>query len=348
MRRRSTISLLALVALASTVGGVRAADPGLRTQAQALFKPLPAEVTSADNPITPEKVTLGRMLFFETRVSADGTVSCSRCHLPGLYATDGLPKPIGAEHRVNPRNSPTVLNAALEFAEHWRGDRASVEDQATKALIGPPSFGNPSFEAAMARLRAIPGYRPLFMEAFPGQKDPITSENWGKAIGAYERTLVTPAPFDAYLRGNDKALSPSAQAGLRDFIDVGCARCHNGVGVGGGMYQKFGVVEEYWKATGSKDIDKGRFDVTHDPADTYVFKVPMLRNVAKTPPYFHDGSVATLPEAVRVMARVQLGKTLSDEQVKHLVAFLESLTGTLPNDFQRVPVLPTAAFRPNP
>lgn len=339
-----TAFAVAVIALSLATGTCHAADQDLRAQAQGLFKPLPKEMASADNPITPEKVRLGRLLFFETRVSVDGTVSCSRCHQPFLYATDALPKPIGAEHRINQRNSPTVLNAALQIASHWRGDRKNVEDQATKALIGPPSFGNPSFEAAMAKLKAIAGYAPLFATAFPGQSNPITPENWGKAIGAYERTLVTPSPFDAYLAGDDAALPPAAQAGLREFIQTGCTACHNGVGVGGGMYQKFGLVEEYWKATGSAQIDKGRVDVTNDPADTYVFKVPSLRNVAMTPPYFHDGSAATLPDAVRIMARVQLGKTLNEEQVGRIVTFLQSLTGKLPADFIEVPVLPAAAF----
>ena len=333
-----------LLGLAVPVALTTAADESIRGQAQQLFKPLPAAMTSADNPITPEKVALGRLLFFETRVSIDGTVSCSRCHQPFLYATDALARPIGAEHRVNPRNAPTVLDAALQISSHWRGDRKDVEDQATKALTGAASFGNPNFEVAMARLKAIPDYAPLFAKAFPGQADPVTPENWGKAIGAYERTLVTPSPFDAYLEGKDGALSAAAEKGLHEFMQQGCGACHNGVGVGGGMYQKFGVVEDYWKATGTKDIDKGRVEVTKNPADTYVFKVPILRNVAMTPPYFHDGSVATLSQAVRIMARVQLGKQLDDEQVSSIVAFLGSLTGTLPETFVQAPVLPTAAF----
>jgi cytochrome c peroxidase len=321
-----------------------AQDSDLRTRAAAIFKPLPKAMTSPDNVITPEKVALGRMLFFETRVSEDGTVSCARCHLPSLYGTDGLQKPIGAEHRVNPRNAPTVLNAALQISAHWRGDRKSVEDQATQALVGPPSFGNPSYEAAMARIKAISAYPPLFAKAFPRDADPVTPENWGMAIGAYERTLVTPSPFDRYLAGDESALPADAKAGLREFMRAGCISCHNGVGVGGGMYQKFGLIEEYWKATGSPTPDKGRFDVTKDPADMYVFKVPSLRNVVMTPPYFHDGSVATLPEAVRVMGRVQLGRALKDEQVGRIVAFLQSLTGRLPDDFAASPVLPAAPF----
>ncbi len=330
---------------ALTPAAPHAQEPSLLVQARSIFKPLPKDMATAENPITPEKVELGRMLFFDPRISADGTVSCARCHQPSLYGTDGLAKPIGAEHRVNPRNAPTVLNAALQIAAHWRGDRRSVEDQATQALIGPPSFGNPSYDAAMARLKQIPEYGRRFAKAFPGEPDPITPEHWGQAIGAYERTLVTPSPLDAYLAGNETALTAEAKAGLRQFIQVGCVSCHNGVGVGGGMYQKFGLLEEYWKATGSTTIDKGRVDVTHDPADTYVFKVPSLRNVAMTPPYFHDGSVATLPEAVRIMARVQLARTLTEEQIGQIVAFLESLTGTLPESFARAPVLPAAEFK---
>jgi cytochrome c peroxidase len=346
LRDHVSTLLIVLATLWLTWGPARAADHALLTQAQALFKPLPKVMESPENPVTPEKVALGRRLFFETRVSLDGTVGCVRCHQPFLYATDALPKAIGALGRLNPRNAPTVMNAALQFVAHWRGDRKNVEDQAMQALVGPPSFGNPDYASAMAKLKAIPGYPELFAQAFPTEKDPVTPENWAKAIGAYERTLVTPSPLDAYLAGTATALSPAQEAGLREFVQTGCTTCHNGVGIGGGMFQKFGLVEEYWKATGSPEPDKGRFDVTKDPADLYVFKVPSLRNVARTPPYFHDGSVATLPEAVRVMARVQLGRTLTDEQVNRIVTFLESLTGKLPASFTEVPELPAAAFHP--
>jgi cytochrome c peroxidase len=246
--------------------------------------------------------------------------------------------------RINPRNAPTVLNAAVQFVAHWRGDRLNVEDQAKKALLGPPSFGQPDFAHAMKQLDAIPGYRGLFQKAFPGDAQPVNETNWASALGAFERTLVTPAPFDAYLKGQVSALSPAARAGLQSFIQLGCVACHNGAGVGGAMFQKFGVVEDYWKETGSKTPDKGRFDVTASEADLYVFKVPGLRNVAMTPPYFHDGSVATLPEAVRVMAKVQLGKSLTAEEIAPIVAFLESLTGQVPPSFATAPVLPAAGF----
>lgn len=347
MRHNRVSSILIVLALlALSRGSAWAADQALLTQARALFKPLPQVMQSPENPVTPEKVALGRLLYFETRVSLDGTVGCVRCHQPFLYGTDALPKAIGAQGRLNPRNAPTVLNAALQFVAHWRGDRKSVEDQATQALVGPPSFGDPDYASAMAKLKAIPSYPELFAKAFANEKDPVNQENWGKAIGAYERTLVTPSPLDAYLTGNATALSPAQEAGLREFVQTGCPTCHNGVGIGGGMFQKFGLVEDYWKATGSPEPDKGRFDVTHNQADMYVFKVASLRNVAMTPPYFHDGSVATLPEAVRVMARVQLGKTLTDEQVSRIVTFLESLTGKLPSNFTEIPELPAAGFHP--
>jgi len=334
------VTLLAAVVLAE------AGDPSLGDQARALFAPLPKDMGTADSPTTPERVHLGRLLFFDPRVAVDGAVSCARCHQPALYGADALPRSIGAEHRTHPRHSQTVLNAALQFVQHWRGDRTSVEDQAVKALTGPPAYGNPSAAAAMARLRAIRGYAPLFARAFPGDADPLTAENFGKAVGAYVRTLVTPSPFDAFLRGDDDALTPTAQAGLRTFVRVGCAACHNGVGVGGGMYQKFGIKEDYWRVTASAGVDRGRFDMTQDPADLYVFKVASLRNVAMTPPYFHDGSVPTLSEAVHVMARVQLGRTLADGEVTAIVTFLESLTGPLPADFATAPILPTAGVPP--
>ena len=171
-------------------------------------------------------------------------------------------------------------------------------------------------------------------------------QNMARAIGAYERTLVTPSPFDAYLAGNVNALSPAARSGLERFMSTGCVACHTGVGVGGSMFGKFGVLEDYWKATGSQTIDKGRFDVTNNPDDLYVFRVPSLRNVVMTAPYFHDGSIAPLSEAVRIMARIQLGVTLPDADTREILAFLESLTGELPPNFVTVPALPPVSELP--
>src|SRR5262249_23850242 len=322
-------------------------DGPLLQDAQGIFKPLPKDMATPEFPITPERVSLGRKLFFDPRISVDGTVSCARCHQAALYATDGLAKSHGAQDKLLPRNAPTVFNTALQFKQHWRGELENVEEQAKKSLLGP-AFANPDYATAMARVKAIPGYPELFAKTFPNETDPVTPDNWGKAIGAYERTLVPPSRFDEYLGGKTDALTAEERRGLRTFIDTGCADCHNGVGVGGQKFRKFGISSDYWKATGSKEIDKGRIDVTKDSADLYVFKVPGLRNVEMTPPYFHDGSVGTLPEAVRIMAKVQLGKTLSDEDTGAIVAFLKCLTGKPPNDFAIAPILPPSGFGATP
>src|SRR6516225_1991042 len=311
-----------------------AADDGvLLKQAQEIFRPLPKDMGSAEFPVTAERVQLGRSLFFDPRLTIDANMSCSSCHQPAFYGTDALPKPTGVKQRPHPRHVPTNLNAGTSFVIHWRGDRTNFEDQVFQALTSPITSGQPDEKAVVHRLSRIPGYAPLFKAAFPDEPQAMTLQNIAKAISAY-------------LAGNQEALSPGARAGLEKFINTGCVACHHGVGVGAGMYQKFGVVEDYWKATGSDPIDKGRFDVTKDPNDLYVFRVASLRNVAMTPPYFHDGSVATLPDAVTVMARVQLGVSLDDANIRDIVAFLQSLTGELPANFATAPVLPAGVVAP--
>jgi cytochrome c peroxidase len=348
--RLSITGLLAVV-LAAAAGRVTGSallrdgddEAALLKEAQTSFQPLPKDMATAEFPVTPERVRLGRMLFFDPRISADGTGSCVRCHQPALYAADGLPKSLGLHDKALPRNAPTVFNAGLYLKQHWDGGFANVEEQAKRALLGP-GFGNPDYATAMARVKKILGYTSLFQQAFPGEADPISADNWGKAIGAYERTLVTPSRFDEYLGGKSDALSAAERKGLRTFIDTGCVQCHNGPGGGGLAFRKFGVISDYWKATGSKEIDKGRFGVTNDPADLYKFKVAGLRNVAMTPPYFHDGAVGELANAVRIMAKVQLDADLSDTEANEIVTFLASLTGALPKEFERAPVLPAGGF----
>ncbi|WP_036292798.1 cytochrome-c peroxidase [Methylosinus sp. PW1] len=334
--KSALLTALATVGLTVATAALAAgADASLLADAKRVFAPLPASPSA-----TSAQAELGRRLFFENRVSADGNVSCSHCHLPEKQGADGLPKSFGVLGKLNPRNAPTIFNAALQFKAHWRGDRESIEDQAEKSPTGAVSFGNPDFATVIAKLKSIPGYTEAFAKAFPGEGDPVTQKNWGKALGAYERTLPQPTRFDAFLNGDAKALTPAEQEGLRKFVDAGCAGCHDGVGLGGTAFSKFGVVEDYWKQTGSKDPDKGRADVTKNDADLYVFKVPSLRNVAKTGPYFHDGSVAELPQAVRVMAKAQLGANLSDKDVAAITAFLGALTQPVPANYSALTPFP--------
>jgi cytochrome c peroxidase len=281
------------------------------------------------------------MLFFESRISVDGTVSCAKCHPFSLYAADGLRKSIGNRCLENPRNAPTVLNAAGQIAQHWIGNRADVEDQARQSVVGPASFGMPSAAEVEKRLKEISGYAILFERAFPGDKSPVSVENLALAIGAYERTLVTPSPFDDFLAGRQDALDARAKKGLRAFLELGCATCHSGPYIGGRMFRKLGLVEPYAKHTQSETLDEGRYAVTNDEADRFVFKVAGLRNVSRTPPYFHDGSVDDLEKAAWVMGKVQLGKDLSGEELGDIRAFLDSLTGKVPEDALRVPILPS-------
>ena len=316
-------------------------DEDLLKQAKQIFGPLPQVMLSEKNPITPEKVKLGKILFYETRISIDGTVSCVRCHPIGLYAADGLRKSIGNHCKLNPRNAPTVLNAAGQISAHWIGNRADVEDQARQSVIGPPSFGMPSNEAVEKKLSEIKGYMDLFRKAFPGESNPVTVENFAKAVGSFERTLVTPSRFDSFLKGDVAALDGQEKRGLKTYMEAGCLMCHSGLYVGGQVYQKSGIIEPYWKYTKSEPIDEGRYVVTKNEADKYVFKVPILRNVAKTAPYFHDGAVEKLKDAVWIMGKIQLGKDLEKAQVEEIVIFLKSLTGKIPEDALKVPLLPS-------
>ena len=355
MKATSKYLLYACTGLAAMLGGsMLFADDGekaLLARAQGVFKPLPKDAATPERPLTPERVELGRLLFFENRVSSDGHVSCAACHLPSYYGTDAMPQAMGNKGIVLPRNTPTVFNTALQFVQHYGGNRVDVEEQAVKAIASKLAYGNADMAEAEKRLRDLTAYRPMFEKAFPGEAEPMTAANWGTAIGAYERTLISHAPFDRYLKGDTAALGAQAKQGLDKFMSFGCAGCHSGTTVGGTMYQKFGITQDYWNLTGSKEIelfkgrDKGRFQDTKNDADAFMFKVQQLRNVAVTPPYFHDGSVADLREAVRIMAKLQLGRDLGDADVADLVAFLESLTGEIPAQFANVPNLPVASSK---
>lgn len=326
-----------LVAVLAPLAG--AAEPTaeeLQSQAAGIFRPLPKEMASPNHPVTAEKITLGRMLYYDPRLSKSQTISCNTCHLLDEAGVDHLSTSEGDRKQHGVRNAPTVYNAAQQFVQFWDGRAKDVEEQAKGPVLNPVEMAMPSEAATVAVLRSIPGYAPLFAAAFPGEKDPITFENMALAIGAFERRLVTPSPFDRFLEGDLKALTPDQLAGLATFISVGCIICHNGAGVGGGLYQKIGVVHEY----PTKDI--GRAEITKHDADKFFFKVPSLRNVVQTGPYFHDGKVTTLAEAIQIMGWDQLGKKLTPEQVTSIAAFLGSLSGRPDPAYIAKPKLPAS------
>ena len=312
-----------MLAAGFAMAGAAKADEPLRREAAALFGPIQAGAVS---PASPE-ARLGRALFWDTRVSLDGKTACASCHAAGDWGADRRSLSIDARGEATSRHSPTVFNSMSQPALRWLGDRKTGADQAEGSLTG--SMGFPSKQEGVAVLAKL-DYLPAFRAAYPQDPEPLSARNYGRALEAYEATLVTPAPFDRFLGGDDGALSESQKAGLRTFIATGCAGCHDGPLLGGRTFQRFGVVKDYWAETGSKKIDVGRFASTKKEEDRYVFRVPMLRNVAKTPPYFHDGSVERLDRAVRIMGAVQLGRTLDAAAVASIVAFLESLTGEVP------------------
>jgi cytochrome c peroxidase len=314
-----------------------AGDQELLKRAQGMFAALPEVAESEENPITAEKVALGKLLFHDTRLSMNGTISCNSCHKLDSFGVDGEKTSLGDTKERGARNSPTVYNAALHSMQFWDGRAKDVEEQAGMPVLNPVEHSMPNKAFVEKRLREVKDYAPLFAAAFPDEKQPVNYRSMERAIGAFERTLMTPAPFDAFVKGDVAALTPEAKEGLALFMDVGCTTCHMGVSLGGTMFQKFGLHQDFRPLTGSTDADHGLMDLTKKETDKDIFKVPGLRNVAKTAPYFHDGSVADLGKAVDVMARTSLNKELTADQVKKLVAFLESLTGTLPAAALEVP-----------
>lgn len=306
-----TLSLVVLAAAGISIAtDARAAlREEIQKRASQNFGVLPAEAVSAENPVTPEKIELGRRLFYEPRISISRKLSCNSCHGLATFGVDNEPTSVGHDGQRGARNSPTVYNAALHFAQFWDGRAPNVEEQAKGPVLNPVEMGMPSPEVVNQRLAEIPGYAPLFAAAFPGEKDPIHYDNFAKAVGAFERRLLTPSRFDEFLDGQADALTDAEVAGLAKFMDTGCPTCHMTATIGGQMYQKLGLVHPYE----SKDL--GRYDVTKQDADKYFFKVPSLRNVEKTGPWFHDGSVTTLSQAIDLMAWHQLGKKLEPADV---------------------------------
>ena len=314
-----------LVLAAGCKGGGRAAAVKVDSTQLALFAPLPSVLEDSANPLTEAKVDLGRRLYYESKLSAGNDLSCNSCHDLAKYGADTGAVSDGHLGKRGSRNSPTVYNAAGHFRQFWDGRAPDVETQALGPILNPVEMAMPSGSAVMGRLRADPQYRRLFAAAFPGARDPMTYENLGRAIGAFERRLVTPSRWDRFLRGEDSVLSDSEKAGFGTFVTTGCAGCHRGAFVGGEMYMKAGMVRS-WPDTS----DIGRMSVTHEAADRMLFKVPSLRNVERTGPYFHMGTVRSLDTAVAWMARYQLGRELDARQVGAIVTWLRTLTGELP------------------
>lgn len=304
----------------------------------AIFGALPAPGPK-DPSTSPElfqtRVDLGRMLYYDTRLSVNDTISCNSCHQLDRFGVDGEPTSPGFDGTRGGRNSPTVYNASVHFVQFWDGRAADLEEQAKGPVLNPVEMGMADAETVEAKIRAVEGYQPLFAAAFPGEEQPITYDHIADAIGAFERTLLTPAPFDAYLGGDLAALTEEQRAGLDTFVNTGCIACHVGAGVGGTMYQKMGLANAY------EMEDVGRFEVTGNESERFFFKVPSLRNIEHTGPYFHDGSIATLEEAVSLMAHHQLNKDLSEEEVSSIVAFLKSLSAEPDAEHIAPPELPS-------
>ncbi|MBV8157773.1 MAG: cytochrome-c peroxidase [Dyella sp.] len=314
----------------------------LMKQAQGLFKPIPSNPPALPgNAASPAKVALGKALYFDPRLSESHAISCNSCHMVGMGGVDLQETSLGHRWQRGERNTPTVYNAVFDTAQFWDGRAKDLEQQAGGPMVNPAEMD--STEAHVVdQLKGIPGYQAFFDKAFPGEKDSLSFANVRKALAVFEATLITPnAPFDRYLRGDEKALDAAQKEGLSVFINSGCAGCHSGINLGGDKYAPFGVVER----PGSEILpvgDKGRFAVTKTVSDEYVFRVPPLRNIALTAPYFHSGKVWDLRQAVGVMGGTQLGKSLSDDEILKIEAFLRTLTGDQP--VVTLPVLPPSVI----
>ncbi|MEZ4364497.1 MAG: cytochrome c peroxidase [Kofleriaceae bacterium] len=310
----------------------------------ASYGALPEAFETPDNPLTEAKIALGRQLYYDKRLSKNQELSCNSCHMLAQYGVDNQPTSTGHKKQQGARNSPTVYNAAGHLAQFWDGRSPHVEHQATQPVLNPVEMAMADEKAVLRVISSIPEYVKAFAAAFPEDKSPITYVNFGKAIGAFERKLVTPSRWDQFLGGDTAALTDDEKRGFATFTEVGCPTCHTGVNLGGHMFQKAGLV-----AAWPNQKDLGRYEVTKAEADKLFFKVPSLRNVAKTAPYFHDGSVAGLNEAVKLMGRHQLGKELTEQQIFEISTWLGALTGALPAEYIQEPApYPSSKSTPKP
>lgn len=325
-------SLLCTLALLACEPGPQAISPDAPTpepeptQAQSLE---PVDPLEAPQGLDPAQVELGGRLFHDPRLSLDGKVSCSSCHNIAQGGDDGRPVFLGVGGVIGGINSPTVLNSSLNFVQFWNGRAATLEEQAAGPMTAAKEMGS-NWLHILKVVQADPDYARGFAQAFP---DGVTQDNILTCVATFERSLITPnARFDRWLRGDKQALTSQEVQGYELFKSAGCIACHQGRGLGGNMFQKFGVIGNYMEDRGQiTDADLGRFAVTGKESDRFVFKVPSLRNIERTAPYLHDGSAQTLEEAVQIMGHYQLGRPLSEEEVGRLVAFLKTLSGDIPD-----------------
>jgi cytochrome c peroxidase len=332
-------SLPFLITTTMLAAGAAHADQALRDRANAIFKPIPERVTEVGGQkVVDAQVQLGHKLWFDPRLSRSHLISCNTCHNLAIGGGDNVQVSIGHGWQKGPRNNPTVLNAVFNAAQFWDGRAADLQEQAMGPLQAPVEMNNTP-ERIEETLKSIPEYVEEFKQTFGG-KNPVTIDNAARALAAFETTLITPnAPFDRFMKGDDKAMTKQQQEGLALFMNTGCTACHNGVNLGGQAYFPFGVV----KRPGADILpveDKGRFAVTNTASDEYVFRASPLRNVALTPPYFHSGEVWDLEQAVAIMGDSQLGRELNKNEVIAITAFLRSLTGDQPQVM--LPILPAS------
>jgi len=295
-----------------------------------------AQSTFAIEPILPipeslphdtDKAALGKLLFFDVRLSKDDSLSCESCHFLDRAGVDFVDRSRGINNQIVKRNSPTVYNSALNFRQLWDGRAETLEIQVGKAIKNPKVMGMDSWADVVSKLTQADAYTEKFENLYGV---PMNGENIQHAIAEYERTLLTPnSPFDQYLNGNKNAISPQAQKGYQYFKSYGCVSCHQGANVGGNLFQKVGVLKDINLLEGF-GADMGRFTITGNEWDKRVFKVPSLRLAVLTPPYFHDGSVKTLREAIDIMAEFQLGRQIPDEHKDAIIEFLKTLPGEMP------------------
>ena len=328
-----TVAMVVVIFSASTV----LAEDEVMKRAQGMFKPVPAAVPEMKGKaFTPAKMELGKMLYFEPRLSASALISCNTCHNVGMGGADFQETSVGHRWQRGPRNAPTVLNSVFNMAQFWDGRAEDLKEQAKGPVQASVEMNNTP-EMTIKVLKSMPEYTSLFKKAFPGQSDPVTLDNMAEAIEAFEATLITPdSRFDKYLKGDGNALNTTEKEGLKLYMGKGCGTCHSGTNMGGASYFPFGLVERPRAEIMAGDT--GRYKITQSKSDEFVFKAPSLRNIELTPPYFHSGKVWSLREAVQVMGSAQLGAAITEAEAEKIVAFLKSTTGIQPK--VEYPILP--------